>query len=136
MSKKNIQSKPGIKSQSKVKGGSSIDLISMALNDAMRPERMDCLFVADSIVDKIIFNTADIIKEKELAVKVTPFAIIHTRKTMENLFDFKFCISDKRKDDVFVQDPADSEEPEPATADGTVWDIKQNQEEVKARMEI
>ena len=81
----------------------------MGIEDAIRPERMDAFFAADTVVNGIITEIANIMKERELAVKITPFAVVHTRKTMERLFDTKFFCYDQRKDDRYS--PDDSAEP-------------------------
>jgi hypothetical protein len=91
MSKRGLLSKSTNKSKLNM---SNLDLALMGMEDALRSERMDAFFTADSIIDNLIFTTADIMKERELAVKVTPFAVIHTRRTMERLFDTKFFCYD------------------------------------------
>ena len=60
----------------------------------MRNERFDSLFVVDGLIDSIVYDTASHIKNKELDAKVTPFAMIHTHKTMEGLFNFKYTLPD------------------------------------------
>jgi hypothetical protein len=70
------------------------DLIDLALKDATRPERIDAFLVADSAIDATISECVKVLKEKELAVKVTPFARVHTRYTMSALFNFKFTHAD------------------------------------------
>jgi len=127
MSKKGLSSKGTNKSKLNISLG---DLVQMGIDDAMRPERMDAFSTADMIVDGLIFATADIMKERELAVKVTPFAVIHTRKTMERLFDVKFFCYDKRKDACHEEEDT---EPPMVDQDATVWDISNNLEDVVAR---
>jgi hypothetical protein len=79
----------------------------------------------------MVMETAKIMKEKELRVKVTPFAQVHTRFTMEALFNFNYTYPDNREDDIYIDGIADEIEPTPAKEDGTNWDIKANDENVK-----
>jgi hypothetical protein len=75
------------------------DLVELAMKDATRPERIEAFVIADSGIDAMISASCAILKEKELAVKVTPFARVHTRYTMAALFNFQFTASDPRLDD-------------------------------------
>jgi len=75
--KKNTKGKPIGKS-----GLFLEDLIELAIKDATRSERVEAFLVADSGIDVLIGECCKVLKEKELAVKVTPFARVHTRFTM------------------------------------------------------
>jgi len=66
----------------------------MARDEAMRTERFDSLFVADHLLDDLVFDVANYVKNKELDAKVTPFAMIHTHFTMEGLFNFMYTLPD------------------------------------------
>jgi hypothetical protein len=66
---------------------------------------------AEHALDAILTIAIDILTDKEISKKSVPYAKAYTMKMLDTTFDFKSVQHDFRNDDIYLQDPQDSEEP-------------------------
>ena len=88
---------------------------------------------AEGAMDHILTLAIEIVADKEISKKSRPYAKSYTMQLLNTTFELKGTQHDDREDDVYLQDPNDSEEPLLPPQDNIAHKLGYNRDQLVAK---